>query len=112
MFSKKYRLSVKEFENTIKKGKSYSSKFFFLKLLKNNYGVIKIGVAVSKKLAPKSAQKNYYKRILRHLLKESCPKTSVHYNVILTAKENIKNVKFNDLKQDAIELLQKTELHK
>ena len=112
MSLKKHRLSTEEFSSTIRKGVNYNSEFFYLKILMNDQGLLKVGVAVSKNLGKKPTQRNYYKRVLRHLLREASLDWQTHYNIILTAKDNIKNVKFNELKQDAIKLLQKTELYK
>ena len=107
MFSKKYRLSVKEFDEVLNKGKSFSSHFFDLKILRNNLGFVRIGVAVSKKLGKASSQRNYYKRVLRNLLKLSLSSVAVEYDIVLIAKANIKNRKFQELEKDAINLLQK-----
>ena len=108
MFSKKYRLSVKEFNKVLNSGKSFSSHFFYLKILRNDLGFIRIGVAVSKKLGKASVHKNYYKRVLRSLLKLSLPSMATGHDIVLIAKENIKNRRFQELEKDATELLQKT----
>ena len=61
MFPAKYRLNTQEFERTMTRGSSFTSKYFYLKVFKNNTGKVKIGVAVSKKLAINAVVKNYYK---------------------------------------------------
>jgi len=111
MLPKKNRLDVKEFNRTLKKGKGYSGKFFYLKVLKNDEGKIMIGVAVSKKLGKSAVHRSYYKRLLRHLLTKSLPGLRAPYNIILTGKENIKDKKFEELEKDAGQLLQKTIPH-
>lgn len=108
MFSKKHRLNVKEFNKVLNSGKSFNSYFFYLKILKNDLGFVRIGVAVSKRLGKMPSQKNYYKRVLRNLLKLSLPSLAIGHDIVLIAKENIKNRKFQELEKDAIKLLQKT----
>jgi len=111
MLPKKHRLDAKEFSRTIENGKSYSSKYFYLKILRNDKGKTMVGVAVSKKLGKSAVHRSYYKRLLRHLLTKSLPGLRAPHNIILTGKENIKDKKFEELEKDAGQLLQKTIPH-
>lgn len=112
MFSKKNRLSTREFSHTLTKGNGKSGKYFYIKFLKNDVGFIRIGVAVSRGLGKKPSQKNYYKRVLRGILRETLVHLDFGYDIVLTAKDNIKNKKFEELKSDAIELFRKTNIFK
>lgn len=107
MFPKKHRLSVKEFNKVLNDGRSFNSHFFYLRILKNDLEFIRIGVAVSKGLGKAPSRKNYYKRVLRNLLKLSLPSMATGHDIVLIAKDNIKNIKFQELEKDATELLQK-----
>lgn len=110
MFSRKHTLNTEDFEKTMAQGQSFISRFFYLKVFKNNTGKTKAGVAVSKKLVDKITTRNRYKRILRHILKINLPNLEAGYNVILIAKPNIKGEKFKSLSEDAKYLLQKTKI--
>jgi len=100
------RLGSAEFQNTIRSGVGYHSKFFSFKIAPNLLQQTRIGVAVSKKLAKKANQRNYYKRVLRNLLRE-VPTLPAGYDIILIAHPDIKNQRFAILKKDAQELLHK-----
>lgn len=112
MISKKYRLNTEDFEKTMLRGSSFTSRFFYLKTTKNNLGSIRIGVAISKKLADKITTRNYYKRILRHILKNNLSDFKFSYDIVLIAKLNIKGEKFKSLSEDAKSLLQKAKIFK
>ena len=110
MFSKKHRLNTKEFEYTLAKGRVYRGRFFYVRIIKNNFGIIKVGVAVSKKIAKTSVKKNYYKRVLRHVAREAIGNLNLGFDIIIICNEDIKNRKFEDLREDAIQLFKKTNM--
>jgi len=112
MISKEHRLGVKEFQSTIKKGKGYNSDFFYLKILINSENKIRAGVGVSKKLGNKAVKRNYYKRILKHILKDLLGEKldSIGYDIVLIARESLKGKDFNYLKKDAQVLFKRTDL--
>jgi len=112
MISKKYRLKVKEFQKTITGGQGYNSKFFYLKILKNSKGTVRVGVGVSKKLTKKATKRNYYKRVLRHILKEILGDNfdTISYDIVLIGREGMGKSKFDYLKKDAQDLFKKTKL--
>ena len=112
MISKKYRLGVKEFQKTITKGQGYNSKFFYLKILKNSKGQARVGVGVSKKLTKKAVKRNYYKRVLRHILKDVLGDSfdMIGCDIVFIGQEAMGKNKFDYLKKDAQDLLKKTKL--
>lgn len=112
MISKKYKLGTKEFKKTIDRGCGYNSEFFYLKTLKNSEGILIAGVGVSKKLARKAVKRNYYKRILWHILKDVLGSNfnSLGYNIVLIAQEGVDKNKFEYLKKDAQSLFEKAKL--
>lgn len=109
---KKNRIPAKDFTRTIQKGQLYKSKNFFIRVRKNNKGFIRTGVAVSKKLTPTVVKKNYYKRVARHILRDILTNTDKEksYDIILIIRETAKQIKFDQLKKEADELLHETKL--
>lgn len=101
------RLRSTEFQKVIRGGAARHSTFFFLRVAKNSLQQKRVGVAVSKQLAKKASQRNYYKRVLRHLLKETISAVPAGYDIILIARPNIKNQRFAILKKDVQDLFYK-----
>ena len=112
MIPKKNRLPAKDFSVLMNKGRQYGSESFFLKIKKNNLGFTRAGVAVSKKLANNATQKNYYKRLARHVLKEAIISLEQPVDIALIVKDSARKKDFKDLKKEADELLQNTPIKK
>ena len=110
MFSKKHRLNTREFEHTLAKGHVHRGRFFYVRITKNNLGIVRVGVAVSKKIAKAPTKKNYYKRVLRHVVHEAIGNLNLGFDIIIIGNEDIKNRKFEDLREDAIQLFKKTNI--
>lgn len=110
MLSVKHRLNRKDFQKTISAGKALKSNSFYVKILPNDVKRIRTGVGVSKKLSKKATQRNYYKRLLRHVLKEALPHLDAGYDVVIIGGENIKGKKFEELVDDAKTIFKKTNI--
>lgn len=108
MFSQKNTLNKKDFQKTFQKGASYGSDIFVLKVLENKLNKTRVGVGVSSKVFKRATERNYYKRILKHILKESIPDLGVSYDVILVLQNNPQKNTFQELKKNANSLLQKS----
>jgi len=108
MFSPKNRLGAGEFSDVMNKGKGYSDSTLFIKIIKNSVGYVRIGVGVSKGLAAKPAKRNYYKRVLRDVLKDTLSNKDVPYDIIAIAREGAGDKKIEKLKENAKNILQKT----
>lgn len=112
MIPKENTLSVKDFSNVIKKGKVFRSRFFYVRILDNSEGKTRIGVGVGKKLAKKPSHKNYYKRVLRHLVKDVLSELENSYDIVVIGQEQMKGIKFDILKRDIEALFKKAGLLK
>src|SRR3989344_4206123 len=108
MFPQKNRLGTWEFSEVMNKGKGYSDSVLFIKIMKNSVGHTRIGVGVSKGLATKPAKRNYYKRILRHILKDVLSEKDIPYDIIAIAREGAQDKKIRELKENAKNILQNT----
>ena len=107
MLARQHTLPRKDFNKVIQEGRAYKSRAFYLKVLENNTSRTRIGVAVAKKLTARAVRRNYYKRVLRHILSETISDTSLGYDIVLIASEDIKGKKFEDLLYEVKNLLNK-----
>lgn len=98
---------MKDFQTTIRKGKVYQNNSFLLKFLKNNKKTLRIGVGVSSKITRKAVKRNYHKRVLRALLKETIKDFTMEYDIIFILQKGAEEKKFKELQKDAQELLAK-----
>ncbi|MDX1535233.1 MAG: ribonuclease P protein component [Candidatus Spechtbacterales bacterium] len=110
MIPKKNTLNTKEFTQVIKNGKNYKGKFFFIKVLKNKDKKTRIGVGVSKKLTKKAVLRNYYKRLLRHVIVEVLPTLDSDVDIVFIGQENIKSANFQELIKDANDIFKKANI--
>ncbi|MEX0878070.1 MAG: ribonuclease P protein component [Candidatus Spechtbacterales bacterium] len=108
MIPQKHRLDSKSFEDTFRKGKSFKSTSFFVKVVKNSTKNTRVGVGITKKLTKKAVKRNYYKRVLRHLIKSVLESTTPGYDVVIIANENMRGQKFDKLQKEMYELFRKT----
>lgn len=107
MIARQYTLPRKDFNKVIQKGRAYKSRAFYLKILENNTRRTRIGVAVAKRLTTKAVRRNYYKRVLRHVLHEAISDMSSGYDIVLIAQEDIEGKNFEELVRELKNLLSK-----
>jgi len=107
VLQKKYTLTAKDFQATMQKGRAHQNSSFLLKFLKNNTKTLRIGVGVSSKITRKATQRNYHKRVLRALLKETIKDFTVGYNVIFIIQKGAEEKNFKELKKDVQDLLRR-----
>ncbi|MEX0869917.1 MAG: ribonuclease P protein component [Candidatus Spechtbacterales bacterium] len=107
MLKRKQTINAKTFTEVISKGKSYGSKTFFVKVLKNNEGHARFGIGVSKKTTKSPVKKNYYKRVLRHILKDMISSNifNCSCDVVIIIQPDAAEKSFEELKKDAEKLL-------
>ena len=72
-----------EFEKVISRGRSVSSHPVFLKLLQNNSGISRFGIAVGVKFSKKAVERNAVKRKIRAFLKENLDYFKSGFDVII-----------------------------
>jgi len=108
---KKYRLSGKEFEEVLKKGKGFRVDSLVLKLLLKKEGK-KFGFLISKKVLKKAAQRNKLKRRLREILREKVEGIKEGVRIVFIALPNLERKDFNELKGIFESLLKKSRVLK
>lgn len=78
-----------EFKNVLEKGKFYRGKYLVIYILKNNRDINITGIAVSKKAAGGSVQRNRIKRVIREgyrLLKDELQEG---YDIVFLWNKNV-----------------------
>lgn len=96
MFSKKQRLNTSLFDEVFNFGKNKSSQYFLLKYKKNDLGVPRFGITISKKKVSSAVKRHFVKRKFINLLKESnLIKRS--YDMVFILNKEIESVKKEDL---------------
>ena len=78
-----------EFKNVLEKGKFYRGKYLVIYILKNNRDINITGIAVSKKSAGGSVQRNRIKRVIREgyrLLKDELQEG---YDIVFLWNKNV-----------------------
>ncbi|MBP7791879.1 MAG: ribonuclease P protein component [Candidatus Goldbacteria bacterium] len=102
----KYTPKTRDIKNLIKNGRKKSDNYFIVYYLKNNAGKTRFFIAnLSKKIIPKSSDRNLIKRRIKTILNKR--KNSLkNLDVLIISGHKIStNVKFNELEKRLFELL-------
>lgn len=96
-------MKKKDFNNIFKNGKTKVGKLVFLKILKNNSKINKLGVVVSAKISKKAVIRNKIKRRIREIIRQANLKNG--FNIIAVAKPEIIDKNYQEIKIDVENLL-------
>jgi ribonuclease P protein component len=99
MFSKKNRLTLKKDILKTKKGESAKGAFFVVRIIKNNLGMPRVAISISKKVSLKSVDRNLIKRrtseVIRLILKGTEP-----FDIFIISLPESKNASYKDIELD------------
>jgi ribonuclease P protein component len=104
---KKFRLKGKEFEEVLKKGKSFRVDGLVLKILLKKEGK-KIGFLISKKILKKATQRNRLKRRLREILRGKIEEIKEGIRIIFITLPGLEKKEFKELEEILGKLLKKS----
>ena len=108
MLAKKYRLRKKrDIEKVLKKGKSQTKDFLFLKFFANDLGKTRVGFIVSRRISTKAVVRNKIKRRLREAVKIYLPGFKSGYDLVFFARPGIDKKTFPEIKKTVEELIRK-----
>jgi len=111
MLSPKNRLKKKkDFEKVLKRGKGFREDFLFLKLIKNNFKISRVGFIVSKKISKKAVQRNKIKRKLREIIQLYLAKIQPGFDLVFLAKPGIEKRDFWEIEQTIDKILKKSKI--
>lgn len=97
-----------EFRQVYTTGKSRAAKYAIIFYRKNNRGICRLGVVVSKKVGKSVVRhrlKRLYKEAFRHLKVQG--KMEKGYDIIITARKGTAALKFAEVMEELTELLKK-----
>lgn len=93
-----------EFENIIKSGNKKRNFYFviYYKERKNDFS--RFGVTLSKNFG-NAVKRNYYKRVLREIIRNNQKKFKKSYDYIIIMKKNCDNLNYQIIEEKLIDLL-------
>ena len=107
MLSKINRLKKrKKFAYIYRKGESFASKYFVIWVASTKLTHSKVGFVVSNKIG-KAHIRNGIKRKLRAIMRELLPQINPQYNYIITAKDSLLTLSYQEIKAQLLYILQK-----
>lgn len=98
-----------EFSRVIRKGRSVADQSLVLYLYVNKEGKRRIGFSVGKKIG-KAVERNYYKRVLRDIVRRHESHIKAGYDLILIARPAIKEKNYVQIETSFLTLLKKSSL--
>ena len=108
MLPKENRLKKKkDFERAFEKGKNIKGDTIYLKVLKTEEPLTRIGFIVSKKVSLKAVERNKIKRRMRDSVKRILNTIENGLDIIVTALPKIKKSEFEDIKEDITKTFEK-----
>ena len=113
MLPPKNRLKKKkDFEKVLKEGKGFTEDFLFLKIIKNNFEISRVGFIVGKKISKKASQRNKIKRRLREIIRLCLGKIQPGFDLVFLAKPGIEKRDFWELEEMMHKILKKGKILK
>ena len=103
MLSRAHRLTDnKDFQNVYRRGRYNSTAFLSVNILPNKFGVTKIGVVVSKKVAKKAHDRNAVKRKVREAARLAYPRLKSGQNIVISIKNAALSQDYKVLEKDLL----------
>jgi len=112
MLKKQNRLrGEKDFEKIIKKGERFWDIFLFLKVIKNNLMIVRVGLVISRKVSKKAVERNRIKRQLSEILRIKINEINSGYDLVFFVKKGIKTRSFSEIKESVEALLKSAKIY-
>ena len=113
MLEKKYRLSKEKDINTVlRKGKSFFSEYFTLRLLKQDTSAKRFGFIFSKKIHNKPTQRNLPKKRMRHTIAGLLDSILFKGDFLFIGKKKILELNNEQLADEMLRVLKKANVFK
>lgn len=101
----------RNFSAVYKKGRSFGGRYVVLFYKKNNLGYNRLGFLASKKVG-NSVVRNRARRLLRESYRKIESNTKIGFDIILIARNTIKDVKCDDVYKSMYSLMKKAGIMK
>ena len=89
----------KDFEEIFKKGKSFRSSFFILRVTKNDLGLNRFGFVVSQKISKRAVVRNKIRRRLAEAVKAETKSMKAGADLVIIALPGIEKEDFSQIKE-------------
>jgi ribonuclease P protein component len=111
MIAKKHRIEREKIAYILKKGKSYKSSLFIVRYKKNNRGIHRFAVIISKKISAKAVIRNRFKRQIYEAIRNKLKTTEIKENldIIIIPKKTTKEYDYQEIEKDIESILQLNE---
>ena len=96
----------REFDNIIQNGKYVQNKDFIIYYMNNTFRKNRFGVSVGKKIG-NAVTRNYYKRVIRNICDNNKKYYSNNKDYIIIMKKGCMELKFSDMNDSFMYLMQK-----
>ena len=113
MLPKANRLTKEtDFKQLAKKGKSFHSPLFIIKVLTTKNSVSRFGVVISTKVSKKAVIRNIIKRRITEVIRLLLPKMKLGFMMMILAKPIVANKNYQEIKEDIEKLFSKVRMFK
>ena len=113
MLSKEFRLNKNiDIERTANRGRSFFARTLGIKYSPNRLQASRFTVVVGLKVHKKSSKRNRPKRQLREILRKHLSEIKKGFDVVIVARKEILDKKFQEIEKDLLYCFQKTQLLK
>lgn len=100
-----------EFKKVYKEGRYYADKYVVIYVIKNNMGLNRIGLSVSKKVG-NSVVRNRVRRRMKEIYRRFAGTTKQGYDIVFTARIGIGSVDFSVIENSMEAALKRARLQK
>ena len=113
MLKKQFRITdSRDFERIYKKGKFQNGKYLKVNVLENRRDFARAAVVISKKAEKSAVKRNEVKRKVREAVRIAYPELENGKDLVINIKKEAVGKKFEDLKKDLLEILDKLGIKK
>lgn len=98
----------RDFQNVYRRGKSYANKYLVMYILKNDLGMNRIGISVSKKVG-NSVVRHRLTRLIREVYRLHEEMFNNGLDIVVLARANAKSILYTDMESALLHL---AKLHK
>lgn len=108
MQSLKYRLKKQKDINNVFSGKrAVFGKYVIINFIQNGLTCSRFTFVVSKKTAKRAVDRNYFKRILRHIVQKNISDIQKGLDFVVVIKKEIQKAEFVSVEKEVLDLIKK-----